>query len=112
MRKSFPLNLRAAKRQTQQVIFLDEALATGNCYHLPITARRKVMKLRLPVLVLSLLIVPSLFAAWSGWREVPGNGQTDVALGAVNYNGKDYLFGKGLADRKGYVATQSGGSWG
>ena len=58
------------------------------------------MKIRSLVLIVSLLFVSSAFAAWSGWREVPGGGTTDVALGAANYNGKVYLFGKGLADRR------------
>lgn len=41
-------------------------------------------------------------ALWSGWREVPGGGSTDIADTAASYNGSLYLFGIGY-DHRHYV---------
>ena len=41
------------------------------------------MKLRSLMLIVSLLFVQSLFATWSGWREVPGGFVTHETREAV-----------------------------
>ncbi|MGH9037602.1 MAG: hypothetical protein ACRD0O_17735, partial [Acidimicrobiia bacterium] len=47
---------------------------------------------------------------WSGYGEVPGGGQTDVAPAAVRFDDKLHLFARGLDDRI-YVNVQDGDGW-
>src|SRR5205809_7869290 len=78
------------------------------------TVRSRLLRYACGVLAAALLSTQTAIAAWGAWREVPGGGTTDVALGAANYNGAIYLFGKGIADKKVYVARANGGGsgWG
>src|SRR5690242_18264627 len=66
-------------------------------------------------LAVSLLGITPLTAAasgsWSGWKEVPGNGTTDVSVAVVSYNQKLYVFGKGINDNGEYVNVFNGSSW-
>src|SRR4051812_34894654 len=77
-------------------------------------ARSTVLRSACCALVALLLSIQPASAAWSGWREVPGGGLTDVALNAAVFDDAIYLFGKGLADKKVYVArgNGSGSGWG
>ena len=43
--------------------------------------------------------------SWDGWREVPGNGTTDVGVACVGFDGKWYLFAKGIDNKRIYVNT-------
>jgi hypothetical protein len=40
-------------------------------------------------------------SAWSGWMRIEGT--TDVSLAATAYQGRLYLFGKGINDKGVYV---------
>jgi hypothetical protein len=44
------------------------------------------------------------------WNEVPDGGTTNVALAAINFNDKLYVFAKGIQNQRVYINSTSGGA--
>jgi len=74
-------------------------------------SRRRVATATLLVSLLLILALPATtFAAWGGWKPVPGGGATFDSPDAVSYNNKLYLFVQGAGDGL-YVNVRSGTTW-